>query len=297
MELRELHLFIAIAEEGGISAAARRLHVSQPALSQTVSALERQLGVKLLVRNHSGAWPTDAGATLLAEARALLARHDQAIRVLNRFKTPEKDFLRIGIPLELPPGLLGPPLAWLAEEYPETQLQACHLSTAAQLDALRNGELDIGLLRERPGNSDLEAIQILKENLGVLLSTEQALALSDPNGIRLENLRGLDWVGFTRSTSPGCYDELTATLRQHGVSVGPECPAGKSLIAEVKIAAVTGGKSFALAPPQWPHPIPDSVAWRPLIGHPLVRRTWLAWTADTQREEVPGFIARFSDSH
>ncbi|MGQ4424585.1 LysR substrate-binding domain-containing protein [Streptomyces violaceoruber] len=296
MEFRDLQFLIAIAEEGAISAAARRLHVSQPALSKTVSSLERQLGVKLLMRSNSGAWPTDAGAALLTDARALLARHDQAIKSLNRFKTPENDLLRIGIPLELPPGLLASPLAWLTEAHPEIQLQACHLSTAAQLDALRNRELDIGLLRERPGSADLESIQILKEDLGVLLSTERALALSDSNGIRLEDLRGLDWVGFARSTSAACYDELTATLRQHGVSVGPECPAGKSLIAEVKIAAVTGGKSFALAPPHWPHPVPDSVTWRPLIGHPLVRRTWLAWTAGTRRKEVTGFIAKFSGS-
>ncbi|MEV1200816.1 LysR family transcriptional regulator, partial [Microbispora rosea] len=48
MELRELRAFVVVAEEGGMSAAARRLHVSQPALSQTVGMLERRLGVKLL---------------------------------------------------------------------------------------------------------------------------------------------------------------------------------------------------------------------------------------------------------
>lgn len=70
MELRELRVFVAVAEEGGMSAAARRLHVSQSALSQTVTALERQLGVKLLVRSSSGVRTTEAGAMLLNEARA-----------------------------------------------------------------------------------------------------------------------------------------------------------------------------------------------------------------------------------
>ena len=54
MELRELTAFVAVAEEGGMSASSRRLHISQPALSQTVSALERQLGVKLLERSSTG---------------------------------------------------------------------------------------------------------------------------------------------------------------------------------------------------------------------------------------------------
>ncbi|HYZ54785.1 MAG TPA: LysR family transcriptional regulator [Streptosporangiaceae bacterium] len=82
MELRELRAFVAVAEEGGISAAARRLHVSQPALSQTVNALERELGVKLLERSSTGVRITEAGTTLLAEARAILARHDQALRAM-----------------------------------------------------------------------------------------------------------------------------------------------------------------------------------------------------------------------
>jgi DNA-binding transcriptional LysR family regulator len=54
MELRELNAFVAAVEEAGMSAASRRLHISQPALSQTVNALERELGVKLLVRSSTG---------------------------------------------------------------------------------------------------------------------------------------------------------------------------------------------------------------------------------------------------
>jgi DNA-binding transcriptional LysR family regulator len=76
MEFRELTAFVAIVEEGGMSAASRRLHVSQPALSQTVNNLERELSVKLLVRSSTGVEPTEAGITFLAEARAVLARRD-----------------------------------------------------------------------------------------------------------------------------------------------------------------------------------------------------------------------------
>jgi molybdenum-dependent DNA-binding transcriptional regulator ModE len=54
VELREMRAFIAVVEEGGLSAAARRMHVSQPALSQTISALERRLGMQLLVRTTPG---------------------------------------------------------------------------------------------------------------------------------------------------------------------------------------------------------------------------------------------------
>jgi molybdenum-dependent DNA-binding transcriptional regulator ModE len=82
MEFRELSAFVAVAEEGGMSAASRRLHVSQPALSQTMNSLERELGVKLLVRSSTGVQPTEAGMAFLAEARALLARRDQALATM-----------------------------------------------------------------------------------------------------------------------------------------------------------------------------------------------------------------------
>ncbi|SFH16901.1 LysR family transcriptional regulator [Streptomyces mirabilis] len=296
MELRELRAFVAVMEEGGLSAAARRLHVSQPALSQTVSGLERQLGVKLLVRGSTGVRATEAGTALLPEARAVLARHDQALGVMALYTGPGGGALRIGIPLELPTGLLDPALAELSEAHPDTRVQARHLSTAEQLAALRAGELDVGFLRERPAGPELDALLVVREKLGVLLAAEQAAELAGPDGIALDALVGLQWVGFPRSGSPAWYDELTAILRGHGLDLGPEAPQGQALIAEVKLAAVASGKAFTLAPPGWQQPLPDHVTWSPLVGHPLVRRTWAVWPADSHRRDLGRFVAALDRS-
>ncbi|GAA4587833.1 LysR family transcriptional regulator [Planotetraspora phitsanulokensis] len=291
MELRELRAFVAVVEDGGLSAAARRLHLSQPALSQTIATLERQLGVKLLVRSSTGVSPTEAGTTLVAEARAVLARHDQALRTMAAYSTEGAGVLRLGIPLELPSDLLGPALDRLAAVCPETRVQARHLPTAAQLAALRAGELDVGLLRERPGGPEFDAMPVVRESLGVLLSAEQAAEISGPDGIRLEALGGLEWLSFPRSGSPAWYDEVVAILRSHGVDIGPPAPEGQALIAEVKLAAVAAGKAFALAPPNWAQALPDSVSWSALIGSPLVRRTWAVWPAASRRRDLANFIA------
>src|ERR1700739_4180018 len=98
MELRELSAFVAVVEEGGMSAASRRLHVSQSALSQTVSALERELGVGLLERTSTAPRPTEAGTTLLGEARAVLARYHQAVRTMSIYNTESSGVVRLGIP-------------------------------------------------------------------------------------------------------------------------------------------------------------------------------------------------------
>ncbi|MFJ9914280.1 LysR family transcriptional regulator [Actinacidiphila glaucinigra] len=293
MELRELRVFVAVAEEGGMSAAARRLHVSQSALSQTVTALERQLGVKLLVRSSSGVRTTEAGAMLLNEARAVLARHDQAVRAMAALTSQGEGTLRLGVPLELPPDLLTPVLTELSRAYPDTRVQARHLSTAAQLEALHADELDVGLLRERPAGPEFDAMLVVRENLGVLLAAEQAAELAEPRGVRLEALAGLEWVGFPREGSPAWWDELTSVLRSHGLDVGPESGAAEPLIAEVKLAAVITGRAFALAPPNWAQPIPETVMWSPLVGDPLVRRTWAVWPSSCRRRDLGHFIAAF----
>lgn len=291
MELREMRGFVVVVEEGGLSAAARRLHLSQPAVSQLVGSLERQLGLRLLVRGSGGVRPTEAGRTLYTEARAVLARYDQAVATVAGHGATGEMVLRIGIPLELPADLLAPALAALAEAYPATQVRPRHLSTAAQLAALRDDDLDLGLTREHPVGPGLDAVLVLEERLGVLLASDLAAKVIQPDGVRLAALAGLNWVSFPRSGSPAWYDQLTAVLRTHGVNPGAGAPEGQSLLAAVKFTAVGSGGAFAFAPPDWSQPVPDGITWLPLVGHPLVRRTWAVWRADSRRRDLGHLVA------
>jgi DNA-binding transcriptional LysR family regulator len=296
VELRELRAFVAVVEEGGFSPAARRLHLSQPALSQIVGTLERQLGVRLLVRSSTGAQPTDEGRALLIEARELITRHDQAVAAVTRFSGKSSTALRVGIPLELPSNLLTRPVDVVATKFAGTMVRALHLPTSAQFAALRADELDVGLVREHPLGQDLAAIPVVMEPLGVLLGSDAAAHLAGPDGVRLDALTGLAWVGFPRSGSPAWYDEVTAILRSHGLDLGPKVPDVQELIPEVKFAAVASGTCFALAPPNWSQPMPDNVAWCPLIDHPITRRTWAVWPAASRRSDVAAFVGALEDA-
>jgi DNA-binding transcriptional LysR family regulator len=293
MELRELSAFVAVVEEGGMSAASRRLHVSQSALSQTVSALERELGVQLLERASTGVRPTEAGATLLDEARAVLARYHQALRRMGNYGNEGSGVIRLGIPLELAPDVLPGALAKFGTEVPETRVVPRHLSTAAQFAALRSGELDVGLVRERPARSEFDTLLVARETLGVLLDSAVAAERVGPDGISLDDLSDLQWVGFPRSGSPAWYDELTGALRRHGIDIGQPAPDGHELTAAVKFTAVSGGHAFALAPANQLRPLPPNVTWAPLVGSPLVRRTWLIWPADSRRRDIGRLVASF----
>jgi DNA-binding transcriptional LysR family regulator len=293
MELRELSAFVAVVEEGGMSAASRRLHVSQSALSQTVSALERELGVTLLERTSTGVRPTEPGTTLLVEARAVLARYHQAVRTMSSYTTESGGVIRLGIPLELAPDVLPTALAEFAGESPHTRVAPQHLSTAAQFAALRSGQLDVGLVRERASGSEFDAMLVAQEALGVLLASNLAVRLAGSEGVQLDQLGELRWVGFPRSNSPAWYDELTGVLGSHGIDIGPPAPDDQDVIAAVKFAAVSGGHAFALGPENGLQPLPDNVSWLPLAGKPIVRRTWVVWPAESRRRDVARLIASF----
>ena len=278
-----------------MSAAARRLHVSQSALSQTISSLEREVGVKLLVRSSAGVRPTAAGMTLLGEARALLARYAQTERTMADHTTNGSGVIRLGIPFELPPSVLPGTLSRFAADCPDARIVPRHMATAAQFAALHSDDLDVGLVRERPAGSEFDAILVVRESLGILIASDRAAEVSGPDGISLEALRGMDWVGFPRTHSPAWYDELTAIFCTHGIAFGPSSQDDQELIPAVKLMGVgaSAGRAFALAPPDWPHPIPAGISWAPLVGHPLIRRTWAVWPANTHRRDVGHLVAAF----
>jgi DNA-binding transcriptional LysR family regulator len=280
-----LEAFVVVAEEGGFSAASRRLHISQPALSQAISALERQVGVDLFVRSSTGVQTTPAGRALLHEARAILGRHDQLIDAMATYAAEGGGTVRLAIPLELSPELLRG-LAKFALAHPHTRVEPRHLSMAEQLAALRNGQLEASFMREKPPGPEFDTMLVARENLGVLLTAELAARLAGPRGIRLDALAGLDWVGFPRCNSPAWYDELAAILRTHGIETTSAHSGDQFPIPSVMFTAVTSWRAFALAPPMWAHPIPHTVVWTPLADEPIVRRTWAVWPAGSSRREV-----------
>ncbi|GIH25882.1 LysR family transcriptional regulator [Acrocarpospora phusangensis] len=306
-----MRAFVAVVEEGGLSAAARRLHVSQSALSQTVRSLERQLGVRLLVRDHTGARPTEAGRTLLDEARTLLARHDAMIATITGLPDEHAGSLCIGVPLEFPVDLLPPVLAELSAAHPQVTVNVRHSPSTAQLAELLAGELHVALVRDRPTDPRLDSVLAVEEAMGVILPAACAEEVAEagdvppthpfsgasprppePAGIRLHRLAGMSWVGFPRSDAPAWYDQVTATLRTHGITAvklasGEDHP----VTPEVKLAAVGTGRAFALASPGWARPLPEGLAWHPLIGAPLVRRTWAVWRAESRSRELAALIA------
>src|ERR1700748_1839228 len=96
MELRHLRYFAAVARNLNYSEASRRLHVAQPAISQTILALEDELGVQMLLRTRRSVQLTAAGTTFLRESEEILSRSVEAQRLAQRAARGEVGSLGIG---------------------------------------------------------------------------------------------------------------------------------------------------------------------------------------------------------
>ncbi|MFL1675987.1 LysR family transcriptional regulator [Paenibacillus dendritiformis] len=97
MDVRQLRYFIAIAEERTITAAARRLHIAQPPLSQQLKALERELGVQLICRSRKGLELTEAGQALYRHAAMLLKQMEEAEQIVRDIGGGTQGTLKIGV--------------------------------------------------------------------------------------------------------------------------------------------------------------------------------------------------------
>ena len=121
---RRLLTFREVARLGSFSRAGDALSLTQPAVSQQVSALERQLGVRLLDRGPGGPTPTDAGALLLAHADALADRLAQADAQVAELSLAERETLRIGAFPSALASVIPAAIARLREQRPEVQVEA-----------------------------------------------------------------------------------------------------------------------------------------------------------------------------
>jgi DNA-binding transcriptional LysR family regulator len=144
--LRQLEYFIAAVEEGSVTAASQRLHLSQSALSMALGELERALGAQVLVRHRRGVRPTHVGEQVLADARRLLADlHDLQTSARER-QHGLTGRLMVGCYSTLSPIMLPRALSDYVEQFPGVDISFSEGSHDYLMDNLRNGTLDLALL-------------------------------------------------------------------------------------------------------------------------------------------------------
>lgn len=213
MELRQLQYFIMVAEELHFGRAATRLQVVQPAVSQQVQRLERELGVDLFSRSSRRVQLTAAGQRMLPEARGVLAGVRRAKRVAVRDVDGRHRVLRIGTTEGL-----GDHLDQLLDDVvrraPELKVVLNCVSVQTRLQLVRDGELDAALVRGVSASNSLLLQPIWQDELVVAVPVSHDLASHAQ--LRIGQLAELPLRLARREDNPPFVDLVLRSCRDSG---------------------------------------------------------------------------------
>jgi DNA-binding transcriptional LysR family regulator len=187
LDMRQLYYFNAIAEEGSISRAAERLHLSQPPLTIQIKHLEADLGVALLKRHKRGVALTAAGQALAEEARAILLRAEQSVDRIRQVGRGEVGNLRLGIIGSMMWGDFAFLLQRFKAAHPSVTWSLHELSPNEQITALQERRIDMGFWRtDTYGGDDLQSVKLSSES--IVAAFPQAHPLARKRWIDLKDL-------------------------------------------------------------------------------------------------------------
>jgi DNA-binding transcriptional LysR family regulator len=264
MELHDLRYFVAVAEELHFHRAADRLHMTQPALSRQIRALETELGVVLLQRNQRQVRLTLAGETLLAEAKAILQRTEQAIQTTQRAARGEVGQLKLSFVAPSLRGVLPAIIRAFRDRYPEVQLLLSEQRTQEQVEAFRTGQIDVGVLYPPVDESLLYVIPIASE--GWIVALPKRHPLVQKQHLALGDLAQEAFILHPRAEGPVFYDQILRLCEQAGFYPNVIQEAG---VSQTRVGLVAIGMGITFVPPHFQTDADPDVAYCPLKGAAL----------------------------
>jgi DNA-binding transcriptional LysR family regulator len=211
---RQIHYFAVLAEEGHFGRAAERLGLAQPALTQQIQRLEELLDCTLLHRRPRVEL-TAAGEHFLAGSQRILADLESAVEAARRAGRGETGTLSLGLvasTLLLPS--ITDALREFATTHPAVRLEVAAMDTSEQLEALRRGRIELGLMRDPPSETFLRAETLLRERFVIAIPPSHRLARR--RGVTLSSLKEEPFILFQRSVNPRLHDQITALCRAAG---------------------------------------------------------------------------------
>lgn len=216
MEFHQLRYFVAAAEELNMSRAAERVHVSQPALSRQIALLEDELGVPLFDRIRKRIHMTEAGRFFFAKAKQLLCDAELSSQQVREQFGGVRRTLRLAFISPFLDDLVAPAVREFQQRHPHAQVSLFDLPPRAQLDRLRQHELDAAILANLDEHDrDLFTVKRLsRHRMAIVLPEDHPLA--GKKSIKLSALKNDDWVSLSNTFFPGRREFLTECCAQAG---------------------------------------------------------------------------------
>jgi LysR family hca operon transcriptional activator len=289
MELRHLRYFVAVAETGSLTEAARRrLYTSQPSLSRQIRDLEDQVGVELLSRSVHGVELTAAGKAFLDHARLALIQVDAAVETARRAAQPPRRTFALGFQT-------GQEMNWLPQAMNalHDELKNIHVTVTSDYspdlaEALARGQLDLAFLRVEPGY-DLEYHVVDREPLIVLMPSDHRLTAR--SRVSPQDLVGEIFIGG--SNKAAVLHAITEDyFRRSGLDI--ELAHGVDNLA-MAMSLVASTRGVALLPEYAKNLLPPSVVSRPLAGEAPTIEIAVGYSKSNPSPLLELFVARLDE--
>ncbi|MGJ7542889.1 LysR substrate-binding domain-containing protein [Variovorax sp. LT1R16] len=213
ISLRQLRVFLAVAEERNFSRAGDAIALTQPAVSRSILELESQLGLKLLDRTTREVVLTEAGQSLAARLGRVLDELDQTLLDVQGMAHARRGKVRVASSPTLSAQLMPACIAACARQEPEIQLVLLDRIQQDVLDSVRSGEVDFGVVIEPSAAEDLQTETILDDPFVLVVPRDHALAAH--RSVRWSRLRGHALVLLDHAS--GSRRLIDEALLAHGV--------------------------------------------------------------------------------
>jgi DNA-binding transcriptional LysR family regulator len=283
MELRHLRYLVAVAEELHFGRAAIRLNISQPPLSQQIRQLEEELGVQLFVRTKREVRLTEAGKRLVNEAHQVLGRIDHLSKVASQAGGGEIGHLSVGVPGGVNQ-ILVETLHLLGKKYPGVRVELQYMSTGMQIEAIRDGAIEVGFLNLPAHEPTLTFETVKREPLWVALPKGHPLTRYQQ--VPLSALSDQGMILFPRRVTPGLHDMITGMCRDAGFTLNVVHEVD-SIVGGLTLVSAELGVAFATPSVQrlWP-----DIAFRPIRPAYYVEQA-VAYRRDIKSPVLDTFLA------
>ncbi|MCD2498371.1 MULTISPECIES: LysR family transcriptional regulator [Microbacterium] len=270
MELRQLRYFLAVADELHFGRAARRLHMSQPPLSVQVGRLEQEVGVPLFERSTRRVTLTPAGRHLQERARRIIDEVDGVRAEMRDFVDGMAGQLAVGFVSSANYTVLPEVTRRFRAERPRVSLSLFPLTSGEQFERLRDGTLDIGIVRDdlpRTVSGPVLATEVVfEERLVMCLPRDHPLTVRAE--VSVSEVLDVPMISYPRTLMAGFVARVDDTL---GIAAGAMRVVEEVVHQETALAFVAAGVGASILPESVRQLAPPSITVVPITGSPTTR--------------------------
>lgn len=284
-QLRQVGAFLAVAKHLHFGRAAAQLNISQPALSQQIRLLERDVGTPLFIRTSRMVELTPAGRALAETAPLVILEADRAQRRVEQAAEGRSGLLVIGSVNTALASVTPRIMRAVRAQAPHLRLELYHMDTAAQLTALADRRIDIGVVREAAATRVLDNERLVSEPLVAVLPEGHPLAAAETVAVR--SLADEPFVLWPRMLGPDFFDRIIAYCRKHGFNPRIVAEGGD---VDTQLGLVAAETGVSLQPAYYADLRRSGVAFRPLEGDAPRVALQMSWRRGDPSPAVNHFV-------